>query len=118
LTSPTVQANAGTKLIIDDTGTNLADRISDTADLALNGGTFQFIGNSAGSPETVGNVKLLTNISSTIQMQPTGTGNLTLNATNLVRAAGATVQFIGTNVDIGSATTASQSRIFFSGTID
>lgn len=80
-------------LIVDDSATALADRINNSADITLRGGTLSYLGNASGSSETLGDL-LLQRGASNISLTP-GAGGLNLTVGSLARSAGATVDFNG-----------------------
>ncbi len=96
---------------LDNSGTNVTNRLSDTAAVTLRGGNIIFTGNaSAASSETIGAVTA-TNGFNTVLVTP-GTGQTsTLTVTSLTRQNNATFDFRGAG--LGSAPgTAGTSNIF------
>lgn len=96
--------NTGGTLTLDNTGTNVTNRVNDASSVALNGGTLNFLGSAAAaSGETVAGLTLGAG-GSTISSAP-GTGQTnTLTFASLTRNAGGAVAFTGT----GLGTTANQ----------
>ncbi len=86
--------NPGVTFLVDDSSSPVADRIGDTATLTLNGGTFTYLANAAGSTETLGALTLGFG-QSTINAGVTGGANSTLTFASLARNLGATVNFTG-----------------------
>ena len=111
--TPTVTVNTGGTFQVTDNSTNgPIERFGGNSNYSpntdtninLNGGTFQYIGNSGGaSSDNIGTIDL-TGGNSLISMSPTGGGTVNLTANSLVRAAGATVTFSG--VGLGTVTNA------------
>ena len=99
-----VTLNQGGTLTLDNTGTNLADRINDSATVTLNGGTLIFLGNaSANSTETLGAVTAAAG-SSVIKSVNGSSASATLTLTSLARSAGAALSFqAGSSQTLGSA---------------
>ena len=93
-------ANYGT-FAMDNTGSqNLGDRVNDTAPVTLRGGTVTLIGAPAApSAETLGTVTLAEG-HSTINATAGAGVSATLTLASLSRAAGATVNFTGTNLGL------------------
>jgi autotransporter-associated beta strand protein len=80
--------NSGT-FRLDNTATNSANRLSDTAPVLFNGGTFQILGNAlAATTETTGPVTVATG-TSTLRLTPSGAQPLTLTLSGLTRTGGA-----------------------------
>jgi autotransporter-associated beta strand protein len=102
MASTSYVVDQGATLQLDNSGTNLANRLPDSAAITLNGGTFSFIGtNTAGaaSSETVGTVTLGQGQNVIKSKAGTGTGaTATLTAAGLVRHAGATLNASGTGL--------------------
>ncbi|WP_395736830.1 autotransporter-associated beta strand repeat-containing protein [Prosthecobacter sp.] len=91
-------------LSIDDTGTATANRLGGRP-LTLNGGTFTYLGNSATSTESIGNLTISRPGNTIISNSNGGSTTLTfasLNA-NIVTADGS-VNFVGMGSALGSAT--------------
>jgi len=101
LNSASVGVSGGGRLVLDNLSTNVGDRIGNVS-VTLNDGNLSMVGNAAGTAETVGDISL-TGGASTIQS--TTHGALTsLTGASLTRSTGATVEFVGTGADLGSAT--------------
>lgn len=110
-TATTITVNLGGTLTLDNSTTAVASRIGDALALTLNGGNFNFIGNSAGtSSETAGALTLPTG-HSTVTVTPGAGGSTTMTFASLSRTAGATVLFRGT--DMRSAAAANVSTLIF-----
>lgn len=95
--------NVGSSVLLDNSGTNLTDRIrntaaADTTVLRMQGGSFEFRGMSgAASSETLGTLSISSGSSAVILTPGAGAGSsATLQFGSLARAAGATVDFQGT----------------------
>lgn len=103
--SPGLTVNTGGSVTLDNTGTNNANRLNDSAVVALNGGTLNLLGsNSAATSETIGTVAL-TGGASTVFTQAGAGQALAFNAMTAVRNTGATVNFVaGGGQTLGSAT--------------
>ena len=104
LASSAITVNNGATLTLDNTAANpfaMSGRIADTATIALNGATFNLLGNgSAPSAETVGTLSLGTGASQ-INVTPAGsqTAALTFGSASLAsisRSIGGTVNFSNT----------------------
>ncbi len=110
--SPGFVVNPGAALILDNNQgnqTNVATRISPTANVTLNGGSFDVIGNDGAglvgvaSTATIGTL-VLNSGNSTIQTvsglnaaaAPLALPTVNLSVNNLVRKSGATANFLGT----------------------
>ena len=104
----------GATLILDNSATNLANRLTDTATAVFNstGGNLNYIGNgSAASTETVGNLTVSTG-STVITMSP-GSGQsatITFGTSTVNRSGTGTALFRGTGL---GSTGANTSRILF-----
>jgi fibronectin-binding autotransporter adhesin len=109
--SSTMTVNLGGTLTLDNSTTAVASRLGDALALTLNGGNFNFIGNSAGaSSETAGALTLPTG-HNTITVTPGTGGSTTMTFASLSRTAGATALFRGT--DMRSAAGANVSTLLF-----
>ena len=114
----TVYPNA--TLTLDNTGTNLTNRFQDSsgaADLTLNNGTFNFLGNNtafAATSDALGTVKISAGSSFFNQTSGSGLGaSASLTIGTLTRTAGATVSFVpGGLAGINSSFNTSANRIF------
>src|SRR5205823_608025 len=97
LASAAYTVNLGGTLTVDNTTTNIINRLPIASTLALNGGTFSFLGTNVAntnSAQTIGAVIL--NSGHSVISSTTGTGGTTiLTAGALSRIAGATVDFVG-----------------------
>ncbi len=92
------------KLILDNSGTNNADRIANA--LTLNSGEFEIIGNGgANTTESIGTLTLPLGYS-TVTVTPNAAFNTQLTFASFSRTAGASVLFRGVN--LGQNTVASQ----------
>lgn len=97
-TSSGFTVGTGGTLTLDNTTTNLTDRVGKTAGISMNGGALSFLGSGgATSTETVGTITLAGG-GSTINAVNGAGQNATLTAAALVRTAGATVAFTGANL--------------------
>ena len=103
-----VTLNTGGTLTLDDTGTNLANRVNTGATVAFNGGTLNFLGNNtAASTQLFGSIGFNSGNSTIQSTAGTGAGSsVTLTATTVLgRSAGATANLVAGNGQIlGSAT--------------
>lgn len=110
-----ITVNLGGTLTLDNTSTAVASRILDTLVLTMNGGNFNFIGNTAGaSSETIGQLAFASG-HNIVTVTPGAGGSTTLTVANnpgFNRTAGATVLFRGTS--FGSAAAANVSTLLFS----
>ncbi|HZJ15964.1 MAG TPA: autotransporter-associated beta strand repeat-containing protein, partial [Chthoniobacteraceae bacterium] len=101
-TSSVTVASSGT-LTLDNSTTNLADRLANTAAVTLSGGTLRFVGNSSvASTETVGPLVLAANTASTIRTDYGGVAGQVLAFTAgtgsvLTRNTGATLNLVSDN---------------------
>jgi autotransporter-associated beta strand protein len=85
--------NGGATLTLDNTGTNLADRVADTLGITSNGGTINLLGNSgAATTETLGTLTLGTG-GTQINVTPGSGQSATLTLASLNRVAGSGVNF-------------------------
>lgn len=90
-----VTLNAGTSLTLDNTTTSVANRLSDSTTFLSRGGILNFIGNAAGTNETLGSLGVASGAS---VVQTSGTGSsLTLGTagsiSSFTRTTGGTVLF-------------------------
>lgn len=109
--STTITINLGGTLTLDNAATAVASRLGDALALTMNGGNFNFIGNTAGaSSETTGALTLSTG-HNTITITPGSGGSTTMTFTSLSRSTGATALFRGTN--FGNAAGANVSTLLF-----
>ncbi len=95
----------GGTFTLDNTGTNNANRLKDTATITLSGGTLQLLGNSSNTTEAIGAITLAANTDNAINVAP-GASNrsATFTASSLTRNLGATVNFTNTaNTDTFSS---------------
>lgn len=88
--------NGSAALRLDNSTAINANRVLDTATVALNGGTIEYIGNASGASETAGSLRI-TSGASNVNM--TGDGANTLTFTGLTMLTGATVTFNGIDAD-------------------
>ena len=101
LASTNYTINQGT-LKLDNSGTNVTNRIPDAATITMNGGTFAFQGNAAAnSTETISTITLAQGHSH-IQSSAGGSFTAQLTSSNLVRNPGASADFSGTNLGTAS----------------
>lgn len=108
--SSTFTINPGGTLTLDNSSTSVASRLGDALALTMNGGNFNFIGNSAGaSSETTGTLTLFNH--NTVTVTPGAGGSTTMTFASFSRQAGATVLFRGTN--LGSNAAANVSTLIF-----
>ncbi|TLD72181.1 PEP-CTERM sorting domain-containing protein [Phragmitibacter flavus] len=120
IASQAVNVNGGILQLASTSSNNLTNRISNTATVALNAGTFDF-SHSAGAAsysETVGSLNLASGANTVTVDKADLSGNRTsvLTFTNaLARSAGATVNFTSqtNNVAIYDLGTTAQSRLVF-----
>lgn len=95
LVASPVMLSAGGQLLLDNSGTKVADRISDTLPLNFNGGELAYTGNTTGANlETVGPL-VLSSGSNVVTVTPNGTQTFVTFA-SCARSPGATVLFRGT----------------------
>lgn len=114
LPSSSVTVGSGATYTIDNSSTVALSRISDTAALTMNGGTFNFIGsNSSSSSESTGALTLSSG-HNVITVTPGSGGSTTMAFASLSRTTGATALFRGTN--LGSDPGANVSTIMFTAT--
>ena len=103
--------NLGATLTLDNSSTAVASRLPDALALTMNGGNFNFIGNTAAlSSETTG---ALTPASghNVVTVTPGTGGSTTMTFASFARTAGATVLFRGTS--FGSTPAANISTLMF-----
>ncbi len=113
-TATTITVNLGGTLTLDNSTTAVASRLGDALALTMNGGNFNFIGNSAaGSSETTGALTLSTG-HNTVTVTPGTGGSTVMTFASLSRTAGATVLFRGTS--LGTASAANISTLVFTAT--
>jgi autotransporter-associated beta strand protein len=110
-TATTITVNLGGTLTLDNTTTAVASRLGDALALTMNGGNFNFIGNTAGaSSETTGALTLSAG-HNIITVTPGAGGSTTMTFASLSRTAGAMALFRGTN--LGSNAAANVSTLVF-----
>jgi fibronectin-binding autotransporter adhesin len=111
-TSTTVTVNLGGALTLDNSSTAVIDRLGDALILTMNGGNFNFIGNSSGaSSETTGLLSSLTG-HNTVTVTPGAGGSTTMTfASFAAGATGSTILFRGT--DLGAIPAANVSTLVF-----
>jgi fibronectin-binding autotransporter adhesin len=113
-TATTITVNLGGTLTLDNTTTAVASRLGDALALTLNGGNFNFIGNTAGaSSETTGALTFSTG-HNTVTVTPGAGGSTTMTFASFARTAGATALFRGTS--LGSNAAANVSTLVFTAT--
>ncbi len=109
-----VTVNLGGTLTLDNSTTASTDRLNGTANnvtLALNGGNFNFIGNTAAAAsETMGAMTAASG-HSTVTITPGAGGSTTMTFASFARTAGATILFRGTS--LGSTAAANVSTLLF-----
>ncbi len=94
----TISINSGGTLTLDDSSIAIYNRISDSAALTMNGGNFNFIGNTTGlSMETAGALTLSTG-HNVVTVTPGAGGSTTMTFASFARTAGASVLFRGTSL--------------------
>ncbi len=109
--STTITINLGGTLTLDNSTTAVSSRLGDALALTLNGGNFNFIGNSSGtSSETTGALSLSSG-HNTVTVTPGAGGSTVMTFASLSRTAGATVLFRGTS--LGSTSGANVSTLVF-----
>jgi fibronectin-binding autotransporter adhesin len=111
LNSSAISLNAGTSLTLDNSATNINQRIGATTGITSRGGIFSLIGNGIATNQTVGTLTLGSGAS---VVQASGTGAvLTFGASggspipSLSRSSGGTVNFVvgaGANVNLPNVT--------------
>lgn len=107
----TISVNFGGTLTLDNSTTNVLNRISDTAALSINGGNFNFIGSSTSNvSETAGALTVSTS-HGTVTVTPGSGGSTVMTFASLARTAGASVLFRGTS--LGSNPAANVSTLMF-----
>ena len=94
--STMLTVNGSSTLRLDNSTAVNLNRVLDTATVALNGGTFEYVGNSSGSSETAGSLRVTSGASN---VNTTGAGANTLTFTGLTMLAGATITFNGIDAD-------------------
>jgi autotransporter-associated beta strand protein len=93
-TLSSIVLNRGGGLILDNSATNLANRLPDTGTISMNGGTFAVRGNLLGAAsETTGAINLGTSSFSVIDLRPELLLGVNLTASSLVNGGGAGVLF-------------------------
>ena len=109
----TITVRPGAILNLTNTSNNNSDRIQDTADINLGGGTLSFLGNTGGTSTETVDVITLERGHSTINSSPgSASRSNVLTASSLVRNATATANFTSSNVTLGTAG-AIENRIIF-----
>jgi fibronectin-binding autotransporter adhesin len=106
INTPSFTVSAGAVLRLDNnSAANLADRVTDTAGITLNGGTLLFVGApGVTSSETIGSLTLGGSFASTVISQVSSAAGSSANLTfsQLTRNSYSTVSFIGAGVDLGA----------------
>lgn len=102
-TLSTVIVNRGGGFILDNSTTNLANRLPNGGTISMNGGSFTLRGNAlAISSETVGAINLGTSSFNVIDVQPALAPAAQLTASSLVNSGGAGVLFRGPALGVTS----------------
>ncbi len=112
-----IVVNPNATLTLDNTGTNSGSRIGSAIPITLNGGTFNFIGNTspfAISSQTIGGITLGAGDSTiSISSGPAGSSTTsTLSIGNITRNPGAILTFVGNGTPIGVLNTAAAPYIY------
>lgn len=108
----------GGVLVIDNTGAsnNNSNRLSDSADIVFNGGSFTYKGSdqaATNSSETVHDLTVVSGLK-TLSVIFGGSNTATLTANQITRAAQGGVLLVnGANLGMDSSSTASVARVFF-----
>ncbi|HND55245.1 MAG TPA: autotransporter-associated beta strand repeat-containing protein, partial [Pirellulaceae bacterium] len=102
LNTSALTVSAGAKLTLDNSVQNITNRLSDSNAITLGGGSLNFVGNASGSSEDIGPVTLASG-ESTIRSTTTAGGSMLVTSDNLNRSAGAFVDFVGVNSDLGTS---------------
>ncbi|MCX6792636.1 MAG: autotransporter-associated beta strand repeat-containing protein [Candidatus Falkowbacteria bacterium] len=110
LPSSAVTINSGATLTVDNSATDLLNRISSSA-FTMNGGNFNYIGNSLSDASESAGALTLTSGHNIITVTPGAGGPTTMTFASLARTAGATALFRGTN--LGSTPAANVSTLMF-----
>ena len=84
-------------LTLDNSSTSVINRISDSAAFTMNGGTFNFIGNTSSTALETAGALTLSSGHNTVTVTPGAGGPTTMIFASLSRTAGATALFRGTN---------------------
>ncbi len=107
----TVTIGSGGTLTIDNSTTSALNRLSDTAALTMNGGTFNFIGSSTVGTSEFAGALTLSSGHNNVTITPGGGGSTTMTFASLSRTAGATALFRGTS--LGAPPGANVSTLIF-----
>lgn len=111
LPNSAITVGSGGTLTIDNSTTSALNRLSETSALTMNGGNFNFIGNSTISTYESTGALNLTSGHNTITITPGSGGSTTMTFASLSRTAGASALFRGTN--LGSKPSANVSTLMF-----
>jgi len=106
----TIGSNA--TLTVDNSTASALNRLSETAALTMNGGSFNLIGSSSVSTAESTGALTLASGHNTVTITPGSGGSTTMTFTSLSRTAGASVLFRGTN--LGATPAANVSTLMFS----
>ncbi len=109
--STTITVNLGGTLTLDNSSTAVASRLGDALALTLNGGNFNFLGNSAAAASETTGALTLSSGHNVITVTPGAGGSTTMTFASLSRTAGATALFRGTN--FGTTPAANVSTLMF-----
>lgn len=110
----TITIGSAATLTLDNSSTTILNRISDSAALTMNGGSFNFIGNATGTAsETAGALTLSTG-HNTATVTPGAGGSTTMTFASYSRSTGASVLFRGTS--LGDTPGPNVSTIMFTAT--
>ncbi|MGC3970069.1 MAG: autotransporter-associated beta strand repeat-containing protein [Pirellulales bacterium] len=96
IASKSISINGGATLRIDNSLALNTNRIDDAAQITLNGGTLEYIGNATGGTENIGSLRVTAG-ASTIAF--TGTWNNVLSSAGITPLAGGTLTLTGLNAD-------------------
>jgi autotransporter-associated beta strand protein len=97
LPNSAITIGSGGTLTIDNSTTSALNRLSETAALTMNGGTFNFIGSSSQDTSESTGALTLSSGHNVINISPGSGGSTTMTFASLSRTAGATALFKGTN---------------------
>lgn len=100
-----ITVNQGGTFTLDNTATNLTNRVGNTAAVSLDGGTISLLGRTGNNntTETIGALTLAGGGSTVNAQYGDATGSAQLTIASLSRNAGATVNFTNTGGTLGSA---------------
>ncbi len=111
ISNSAVTIGSGGTLTVDNSTTAALNRLSETAALTMNGGAFNFIGNSSTDATESTGALTLSSGHNTVTITPGSGGSTTMTFASLSRTAGATGLFRGTN--LGSNPAANVSTLMF-----